>query len=340
MKKQEFLNILVQILKWRRPHGSAAEKAVLNWFCKEFNFKPTTGGVIRMGNQYPDIWIVAHADTVGSEGRNKIVIERDFIKLKTPTNNQPNNLYCFNQCLGADDGAGLAIIAMLALHRQDITLFVPVGEESGGIGSTRMCMSLSKEEMPKIVISLDRKGYNEVITHQGGVRTCSDRFALELAKHLPGDYHPSNQGIYTDSATFSEFGSLECTNISVGYFNAHSAKERVHWTFTYKLGQTMCEIPFHTLPIEHSPNNQEEEEFFIFYENNENNIQEFLNIYEKETIFPHIFRQIMEIREEITNEELLEELLELDPEAFMHATCVLRNSTKKPKPISSKNLLE
>lgn len=246
MSRHEFLDILVWFLLKRRPYQSDAEQAVLDWFRDTYGFEETAGGVIRYGEQHPHIWLVAHADTVGSEGDNWLHIDEHYIQLDPQ---MVREVPFGGICLGADDGAGLAILAMLSQSRRDITLFVPYGEERGGIGSYLMCQQLEPEQRPSVVISLDRGGTSDVVTHQSDKRTCSDAFAWALARYLPSGYRPCADGIFTDSAVFAAFGSRECTNLSVGFYQPHSTRERLYWSFTYTLAQQLEQVPFERLPI-------------------------------------------------------------------------------------------
>lgn len=360
MNKHDFLGILCMFLKHRRPFHSQAEQRVLDWFVKEHGFQYTKGGVIRYGKLYPHIWLVAHADTVGTEGSNKLDVSKheirliqkpikpvilevkgnyffsDYSRLDTYTYPLTFKKSQYGQCLGADDGAGLAIIAYLANLRNDITYFIPVGEECGGIGGNQQCEAIiqSQGEMPKIVISLDRYGYHDIITHQFREQTCSLAFAEALAAQLPMHYMPSDKGSFTDSYTFYEYGSIECTNISVGYFNHHTPQESVHWTYTYKLAKCLGDVAFDKLPIEHEPYKarkayywwETEEhpltEFFPHYRSKE--MTTFLKAYERHTQYLPLFREICEdnfnstkyysSKEVVSN--LLEDLEMLDSDAF------------------------
>ena len=77
-------------------------------------------------------------------------------------------------CLGADDTAGVWL-ALELIRRQIAGRYVfHFGEERGGIGSGMLAHRhpdwLAECQM---AIALDRAGYDEVITHQGGNRTAS-----------------------------------------------------------------------------------------------------------------------------------------------------------------------
>jgi hypothetical protein len=104
------------------------------------------------------------------------------------------------------------------------------GEEVGCIGSK----ALAEEEIEigqyDHCVSFDRRGTNSIITHQCGSRTASDLWALDLAGRLAVvdnnlRYEPDPTGVFTDSREFADL-IPECTNLSVGYLNQHTARER------------------------------------------------------------------------------------------------------------------
>jgi acetylornithine deacetylase/succinyl-diaminopimelate desuccinylase-like protein len=203
-------------------------------------FVPCEGGLIRWGTNR-ELFLTAHLDTVGEAGANALRVEGDFL-LGDGVHN-----------IGADDTAGLIILYHLASVRHDLTLFAPTGEECGGIGSREFCTE-HRGSLPHVVISLDRKGYGSVITHQRTGRTCSDAFAWKLARLLGGDYAPDDTGQFTDSAVFKQYGSAECTNISVGYEDAHRSTERLHLPFLEQLTRRLEQLDFtpllQTAPVE------------------------------------------------------------------------------------------
>ena len=120
-----------------------------------------------------------------------------------------------------------------------------VGEESGGIGSSALAGHWL--ERMDFAVGFDRKGYDSVITHQGGSRTCPEKFAEALADEL--GMTPDPTGVFTDTALWA--GEVQCcTNISVGYFGAHTTKEKVnaHW-LDNALIPLLVDLDWSALPI-------------------------------------------------------------------------------------------
>ena len=134
--------------------------------------------------------------------------------------------------LGADDKAGMTVLlTMIEAGIPGIYGFF-LAEEIGLMGSDFATHEDEWKELMthvKSVISFDRKGTSSIITHQGGKRTCSKRYADQLSNAFSEQglfLKPDKHGSSTDSLSFFRMDKrLQCTNISVGYGNAHSVKE-------------------------------------------------------------------------------------------------------------------
>ena len=166
--------------------------------------------------------------------------------------------------LGGDDGTGVWIMLNL-IHDGISGLYIfHRAEESGGQGSKYISTS-AKNMLEGInkVIGLDRKGYADVITHQGWQRTCSDKFAGALSNEL-GGYKPCSGGIFTDSANYADL-IPECTNLSIGYFDAHSENEVQDLVFARKLYHKLRRVRWESLPIERNPKEKKKQDAFISY---------------------------------------------------------------------------
>jgi len=160
--------------------------------------------------------------------------------------------------LGADDKAGVVIMLNMITENVPGLYYFFIGEESGCIGSS--ALSRRYEELveagtlPKVnkCVAFDRRGYDSVITRQGGSKCSSDKFADELAKRL-NEYgfwfKGDSGGVYTDSAEFTDVVQ-ECSNLSVGYFSEHTTTERQDIEFLELLSIVVTKIDWETLPIE------------------------------------------------------------------------------------------
>lgn len=162
-------------------------------------------------------------------------------------------------CLGADDGAGVWVLMEMIRFGIPGTYVFHRGEERGCIGS-RWIESNRKEWLKNYsrAVAFDRKGATDVITHQRNSSTASFAFASTLAKTL-NEIDPENlnlsscpNGIYTDTANYTEC-IPECTNISVGYEDAHGSNEYLDYGHLQFLLKACLSIDWEALPTERKP---------------------------------------------------------------------------------------
>lgn len=202
---------------------------------------------------YPTTCFAAHLDTADSTPApvSRFRTEEDIVFTDGKS------------ILGADDRAGVTVLLSLAQRDVPGLYYLFSGEERGCIGSGRVA---KMNEMPaeiKRVICFDRKGYDDVITHQGGRRTCSDEFAEALAEALNRyglHYEPSPNGIYTDSREFAD-DVPECTNLSIGYQGAHTHKEAQDLGFLCEVIIAALNIDWEALPVVRDPSVKEKSDW-------------------------------------------------------------------------------
>ena len=244
---------LYHALSMRRAGGSVTEAKFVAWLCRQVDVSM----IDEVGNIYVDTrtrpehktMFTSHTDTVHYRGGDNV------IRLDAT---DPNNIKwraSEGACLGADDGAGCAL--MLHMIGQGVPgLYVFFrGEETGGTGSRYLAASFQEAiEGIEHCISLDRAGYSDVITHQAGERCCSDMFAHTLAAALTtADFSlaflPDSTGVFTDSANLTGVIS-ECTNLSVGYAAQHGDGEWVNVSFLERLADQLCKVDWASLPAQ------------------------------------------------------------------------------------------
>lgn len=189
---------------------------------------------------------VAHVDTVHKElGPNKL--------RKTQ-----GKWYADGAPLGADDGAGCAMLMHLIHSKVPGYYIFTQGEEVGGVGALFLATQFpGLLGMFDRAIAFDRRGIDSVITHQGCGRCCSDTFAQMLSDELNAAhehlmYLPDNTGVYTDTAEFVDI-IPECTNISVGYDFEHSQKEELDIFHFKNLAAAVLKVRWDNLPTSRNP---------------------------------------------------------------------------------------
>ena len=219
--------ILLEMLSYRRPADSPTEREFINRFLlplPDAHFDAFGNVHVLVGNDPSIIWS-SHTDTVhrGSGRQGVQVSENHIVHLSKRGLRRTN-------CLGADNSAGVFVCHQLILAGVPGHYIFHRCEERGGLGSMMIATQAPELlEGATCAIAFDRRGHQDVITHQGFGRCCSDAFGSALAEALfTADprlvYMPSDQGIFTDTANYTDLIG-ECTNLSIGYEHEHSVAE-------------------------------------------------------------------------------------------------------------------
>jgi len=255
MNKKSILHkTLARALSVKRPHNTPAVSDFTEWL---FNALPAElksfTSVDGAGNLHIDNRIagsktlfIAHVDTVQREvGANKI--------RKTAS-----MWYADGAPLGADDGAGVAML-MHMIHADIKGYYIfSQGEECGGIGAKHIATHhtdlLAQFDR---AIAFDRRGTDSIISHQGWSRCASDGFCQALADELNLCdenlmYTPDDTGVYTDTAEFTDI-IPECTNISVGYYSEHGDQENLDIVHFEALSNAVLKVMWDSLPTDRDP---------------------------------------------------------------------------------------
>jgi hypothetical protein len=250
------LQRLIAMLTYCRPDGGIGERAFIRRYVIPLGARKDSFGNFMLdiappGQDAPRIMFTCHTDSVHnatSDGRQSVKVANGIISLPPQASN----------CLGADDATGAYIMSRMIEAGVPGRYVFHRAEESGCRGSHFIA-----EETPDVwrgidaVVSFDRAGYSDVITHQLGRRTASNTFASALAGYLGAidgreEYAPDTGGVYTDSESYADYVP-ECTNLSVGYFAQHSRNEIQDGRFAVALAERCITLPWHSLPIARTP---------------------------------------------------------------------------------------
>ncbi len=239
---------LLSMLTFRRPAGSKTERKFIDRFLRPLGVDTDKQGnlILRIGNART-MWS-CHTDTVHKMGGRQLIALRGTSTLVLANREKESN------CLGADDTAGVWLMREMILAKKPGLYVFHRAEEIGGIGSTYIAEN--SEAMLDTVdhaIAFDRRGTTSVITHQGWGRCCSQDFAFALCKELGETFRPDENGIFTDTANYVDH-IPECTNISVGYDDEHTARESLDCRFLLDLRERVMGINLDRLPVLRDPN--------------------------------------------------------------------------------------
>ena len=244
------MHSLTSMLKYRRRQHSDTQKDFCVRFLHPIFGKPDkAGNYVKIIGKNPSVCFTSHHDTVHrQEGLQKIQVINDVISLA------PNS---GSSCLGADCTTGIWLQLEMIEAGIEGVYVVHAAEEIGCIGSKALVDRNPRWlRHVKAVISFDRKGDSEIITHQSGYRTASDAFAQSLAQILQLDLEASPNGSYTDSNVYRHKVS-ECTNLAVGYYGQHTKNETQDLKYLMKLRDALLSADWSKLVFERDPNKVE-----------------------------------------------------------------------------------
>lgn len=247
------INDYIEMLTYKRPQGSESQKDFCERYLEPLFGKPDAVGnyILTVGDN-PDIAFMSHHDTVHHMGGRQIVeTHYPFVKATA-------------DCLGADCTSGIYIMLNMIHAGVKGVYIVHAAEEVGCIGSRHIVQNTPHVvENCEIAISFDRFGYDSIITHQMGSRTCSEAFSRSLSAILNENLQSDNTGSYTDSNEYRGIIS-ECTNVSVGYFKQHTSKEYQDLRFLDELVQRCIDADWNQLVISRQPTMVDEYKWDVF----------------------------------------------------------------------------
>lgn len=240
------------MLTYCRPHLSKTEQVFINRYLRPIGIKFDKKGNVykQIGNNPTALWS-SHIDTVhAKKGIQKIEYWIDkksgdtFLGIATKET---------SSCLGADDTAGVWIMLEMIKAKVPGLYIFHRGEEVGGIGS-KWIAEHNKDVVKgiKFAIAFDRKDTGSIITYQRGTRCCSDEFAKSLAEQLGLEHKCDETGSFTDTASYVDL-IAECTNLSVGYYNAHGSTEKLNLDYLFKLRDAMIKLDVSKLVEKRKP---------------------------------------------------------------------------------------
>ena len=224
------------------PHG--LEDEVLQ-FLPKLN-KDIVGNYYKIIGSKPTTMFTCHLDTADrKQGVTRLYsIQED---------GQEHIITDGSTILGADDKSGTTVMLYLMANNVPGLYYFFIGEERGGIGSHALADVYDEVDYLKEIkrcVSFDRRKTISVITAQAGGRCCSDDFGQALCD----EYNASGlnlkidpTGVYTDSASFIDH-IPECTNVSVGYYNEHTGKEKQNMDYLIELCKASVNVDWDKLP--------------------------------------------------------------------------------------------
>ena len=173
---------------------------------------------IRANNMYMiaegnlPICLLAHMDTVFSEPPKEFYYDQEQTVLWSPDG------------LGTDDRAGIYIILGLIEKGYKPSIIFTDLEEKGGIGADALIKKYPKCPLPacKALIQLDRQGHDDAVYYD-----CDN---LEFEELITSYGFQTQWGTFTDISIIAPKWKVAAVNLSVGYVEEHSFRERINMT--------------------------------------------------------------------------------------------------------------
>lgn len=237
---------LESMLRWRRPAGSKTERRWTREFIDSIpGVAPDAYGnrILKIGDS-PILWS-SHTDSVHCLGGQQHVVRDGALIRLAPDEKQSN-------CLGADCATGAWLMRQMALRGVAGLYVWHKDEEIGGHGSRWIAKNAPRLfDGIGFAIALDRRGVDSIITHQGE-RCASDDFARSVMPMLPASFMPDPTGLFTDTAHYVDRVG-ECSNLSIGYAQAHSPAETQEVPFALELLEALCALDASRLVASRAP---------------------------------------------------------------------------------------
>lgn len=178
------------------------------------------------------ICIVAHMDTVRDPQIVEGVKPRYDYHVGKPfqLEQRQNVLTNVHGVLGADDRAGVfACIELMRRCKRDKLLMPSIiltnGEESGGKGVGVFVATEAFEKYDKgatrLFVEMDRQSCNEWVSYGSAL-------PKEVTQYVESFGFNKANGSYSDIADLQEAYLIPSVNLSIGYYQQHSANERLH----------------------------------------------------------------------------------------------------------------
>ena len=249
---------LLGILSYVRPEGSEGQRAMIERFITPLGvMKDKRGNYWRYvgpPNKTPTVLWSCHTDTVHRNPHKRVT-------QSVTANGQGLIFGDGSDVLGADDGAGIWLCRELILAGVPGLYVFHTAEEVGGLGSAWIAKKRAKKlKGIDFAIALDRAGTQDIITHQGGFRCCSEEFSESLSAQLNEhglSYRSDDGGTLTDTANYVDH-IPECTNLSVGYEHAHTDKEHLDRDHLFTLSEALKGLDFSKLVVKRAAGEVEE----------------------------------------------------------------------------------
>jgi hypothetical protein len=180
-------------------------KQYLTQELKQLGYKPINKNGFLYAEGSAPVMLVAHLDTVHSQTPQLFLYSKDNRFITSPTG------------IGGDDRCGIyMMLEIIKTHKCHI-LFTE-DEEIGGVGAKLFTKSNIKPNI-NYMIELDRQGSNDCVYY--------DDENSEFHKYISDFGFKKEHGSFSDISFIAPSLGISAVNISCGYYDAHTLREKI-----------------------------------------------------------------------------------------------------------------
>lgn len=170
----------------------------------------------------PEVYpcLIAHMDSVHdwNEDKGLIIKDGEIFAINNKTKQRCG--------LGADDLNGVYVALHLLKILPDLKIVFTVEEEIGARGATEACFNTMFFKNVGYFLQADRRGNSNLIVNTNCIDCASKEFLDAVDPVCKSFNYAHEVGTFTDVGVLVEDLHISGVNISCGYYNEHTAKER------------------------------------------------------------------------------------------------------------------
>ena len=178
-------------------------------------------GNIYVCKGYADLYptMVCHIDTVHEINNDAKVVQIDDALLAIDTKDMKR------YGIGGDDKVGIYITLELLKEFENFKAVFFLDEEVGCVGSGKADFEFFNDST--IVLECDRRGYNDFVTSITGTTLSDEKLHNDIDHILKKYDRKKTSGGITDVGEIAENNTVQCANMSCGYYDPHSDNEYI-----------------------------------------------------------------------------------------------------------------
>lgn len=154
-----------------------------------------------------------------------------------------------NRGIGADDRAGIAAMIDILRRGYSPTIIITDDEEVGGLGARALALDHPKCPFPiSALLQLDRQDVNDAVYYD--MDPWADDSLTLRAVIEENNGFTLNWGTFSDISVIAPEWGVAAANLSIGYYEQHTPRERVNVAYWLHNVDRVCKILDETFDLE------------------------------------------------------------------------------------------